>query len=118
MGAWGTGLFDDDTTCDVKDQFIEYIEEGNSAEEATKFVLEEYVDEFDIEEELEEISLVYIGLAAIQLEKGCLQEEVRNKAIELIERGADLELWEEADTEDYEERKRVLDEFKQQLINS
>ncbi|MGM2834639.1 DUF4259 domain-containing protein, partial [Bacillus cereus group sp. Bce025] len=23
MGAWGTGLFDDDTTCDVKDQFIE-----------------------------------------------------------------------------------------------
>ena len=27
MGAWGTGLFDDDTTCDVKDQFIEYIEE-------------------------------------------------------------------------------------------
>ena len=33
MGAWGTGLFDDDTTCDVKDQFIEYIEEGNSAEE-------------------------------------------------------------------------------------
>ena len=98
MGAWGTGLFDDDTTCDVKDQFIEYIEEGNSAEEATKFILEEYVDEFDIEEELEEISLVYIGLAAIQLEKGCLQEEVRNKAIALIERGADLELWEEADT--------------------
>ena len=51
------------------------------------------------------------------MEKGCLQEEVRNKAIALIERGADLELWEEADTEDYEERKRVLDEFKQQLIN-
>lgn len=69
MGAWGTGLFDDDTTCDVKDQFIEYIEEGNSAEKATKLILEEYVDEFDIEEELEEISLVYIGLAAIQLEK-------------------------------------------------
>ena len=104
MGAWGTGLFDDDTTCDVKDQFIEYIEEGNSAEEATKLILEEYVDEFDIEEELEEMSLVYIDLAAIQLEKGCLQEEVRNKAIALIER-ADLELWEEADTEDYEERK-------------
>lgn len=90
MGAWGTGLFDDDTTCDVKDQFIEYIEEGNSAEEATKLILEEYVDEFDIEEELEEMSLVYIGLAAIQLEKGCLQEEVRNKAIALIERGLTL----------------------------
>ena len=117
MGAWGTGLFDDDTTCDVKEQFIEYIEEGNSVEEATKHILEEYVDEFDIEEELEVMSLVYIGLAAIQLEKGCLQEEVRSNAIALIERGADLELWEEADAEDYEERKKVLDKFKQQLIN-
>lgn len=28
MGAWGTGLFDDDTTCDVKDQFIDYLDEG------------------------------------------------------------------------------------------
>ncbi|EDZ54660.1 MarR family transcriptional regulator [Bacillus thuringiensis] len=117
MGAWGTGLFDDDTTCDVKEQFIEYIEEGNNVEEATKLILEEYVDEFDIEEDLEVMSLVYIGLAAIQLEKGCLQEEVRNNAIALIERGADLELWEEADEEDYEERKKVLDKFKQQLIN-
>ncbi|KAA0764547.1 DUF4259 domain-containing protein [Bacillus sp. SH5-2] len=117
MGAWGTGLFDDDTTCDVKDQFIEYIEEGNSVEEATKLVLEEYVDEFDIGEDLEVMSLVYIGLAAIQLEKGCLQEEVRSNAIALIERGADLELWEEAGEEEYEERKKVLDEFKQQLIN-
>ncbi|PEC66972.1 DUF4259 domain-containing protein [Bacillus toyonensis] len=99
MGAWGTGLFDDDTTCDVKEQFIEYLEEDNSVEEATKLILEEYLDEFDIDEDLEVMSLVYIGLAAIQLEKGCLQDEVRNNAIALIERGADLELWEEADAE-------------------
>ncbi|EJR54038.1 hypothetical protein IIO_05874 [Bacillus cereus VD115] len=117
MGAWGTGLFDDDTTCDVKEQFIEYLEEDNSVEEATKLILEEYLDEFDIDEDLEVMSLVYIGLAAIQLEKGCLQNEIRNNAIALIERGADLELWEEADAEDYEERKKVLNTLKQQLIN-
>lgn len=117
MGAWGTGLFDDDTTCDVKDQFIEYLDEGNSAEEATKLVLEEYLDEFDIDEDLEEMSLVFIGLAAIQLEKGCIQDEVRSNAITLIERGADLELWEEAGEEDYDERKKVLNTLKQQLIN-
>ncbi|OOR05675.1 MarR family transcriptional regulator [Bacillus mycoides] len=117
MGAWGTGLFDDDTTCDVKDQFIDYLDEGNSAEEATKLVLEEYLDEFDIDEDLEEMSLVFIGLAAIQLEKGCIQDEVRSNAITLIERGADLELWEEAGEEDYDERKKVLNTLKQQLIN-
>ncbi len=55
------------------------------------------------------MSLVFIGLAAIQLEKDCLQEEVRSHAIILIEQGSD--------EEDYEERKKVLIALKRQLIN-
>ncbi|MCP3738212.1 MarR family transcriptional regulator [Rossellomorea sp. BNER] len=117
MGAWGTGIFDDDTTCDVRDDFIDFLEEGNSAEEATRIILEEYLDEFTIEGDLEVMSLVYVGLAAIQIEKNCLQETIRKTAIELINRGADLELWEEADEQDYEERKKVLQELKQKLVN-
>jgi Domain of unknown function (DUF4259) len=117
MGAWGTGIFDDDTTCDVRDDFIEYLDEGKSTEEATKIILEEYLDEFDVDEDLEVMSLVFIGLSAIQMEKNCLQEEVCTKTISLIERGADLELWEEADEEDFKARKKILDELKQKLIN-
>ncbi|EJR29557.1 hypothetical protein IIG_03881 [Bacillus cereus VD048] len=45
------------------------------------------------------------------------QDEVRSNAITLIERGADLGLWEEAGEEDYDERKKVLNTLKQQLIN-
>jgi EAL domain-containing protein (putative c-di-GMP-specific phosphodiesterase class I) len=117
VGAWGTGIFDDDTTCDVRDDFIDFLEEGNSAEEATRIILEEYLDEFTIEDDLEVMSLVYVGLAAIQIEKNCLQETIRKTAIELVNRGADLELWEEADEQDYEERKKVLQELKQKLVN-
>ncbi|MEW5548982.1 MarR family transcriptional regulator [Peribacillus frigoritolerans] len=117
MGAWGTGLFDDDITCDVRDSFIDYLDEGNTVEEATQYILEEYLDEFNPEEDLEVMSLVYIGLSAIQMKKKCLQEQVRKTAIDLIEHGADLELWEEADTKDYEKRKEVLGEFKEKLIN-
>ncbi|WP_175990216.1 MarR family transcriptional regulator [Bacillus sp. Marseille-Q1617] len=117
MGAWGTGLFDDDTTNDVRDSFIDYLDEGNTPEEATQLILEEYVEEFDPEEDLEVMSLVYIGLSSIQLEKKCLQEQVRKTAINLIERGADLELWEDADSKEYEERRKVLREFKERLIN-
>ncbi|MEI4803987.1 MarR family transcriptional regulator [Bacillus sp. FJAT-51639] len=117
MGAWGTGIFDDDTTCDVRDEFIDYLEEGKTPKEATQTILEEYLDEFNTDDDLEVMSLVYIGLASIQLEKNCIQEQVRKNAIELIERGADLELWEEADENDYEERKKVLSEFKQKLLN-
>lgn len=28
-----TGLFDDDTTCDVRDSFMDYLDEGNTPEE-------------------------------------------------------------------------------------
>lgn len=116
MGAWGTGLFDDDTTCDVRDSFIDYLEEGNTPEEATRLILEEYLDEFDQEDDLEVLSLVYIGLSAIQMKKKCLQEQVRKTTIDLIERGADLELWEDAEPKDYEKRKKILSEFKEKLI--
>lgn len=119
MGAWGTGIYDDDddTTCDVRDDFIDYLDEGKTAEGATKLIIEEYLDEFDMEEDVEVMSLVFIGLSAIQMEKSCLQEEVRNHALNLIERGADLELWEDADEGDFNERKKVLSELKQQLMD-
>ena len=53
------------------------------------------------------------------MEKDLLQEEVRVKTIELIDRGADLELWvEDGEDEDFEERKKVLNEFKAKLIGA
>ncbi|MDQ0115605.1 DUF4259 domain-containing protein [Paenibacillus harenae] len=118
MGAWGTGIFDDDTTCDVRDQYNDLLEEGLSAEEASRSILENYHDEFEDEEDLDVMSLVYIGLAGAQLEKNQLQKEIRLKTIELIEKGADIELWEDSEEEDLVERKRVLCEFKQKLIDS
>ncbi|GIN86194.1 hypothetical protein J6TS2_25800 [Heyndrickxia sporothermodurans] len=116
MGTWGTGIFDDDTTCEVKENFIDYLNEGKTVEEATQIILEEYFDEFNMDEDLEVMSLVFIGLSAIQMEKNCLQEQVRSNTINLIERGADLELWEDGDN-GYEERKKVLSELKQKLMN-
>jgi len=117
MGAWGTGIFDDDTTSDVKEDFIDHMIEGKTAHEATQMILDGYLDEFDMEEDLEVMSLVYIGLSAIQMEKNCLQEDVRTHAIKLIERGADLELWEESEEEEFEGRKKILSEFRQKLLS-
>ena len=117
MGAWETGVYDDDTTCDVRDDFIDYLDEGKTAEEATRLIIDEYLDEFDMDEDVEVMSLVFIGLSAIQMKKNCLREEVRNHALHLIDRGADLELWEEADERDFNERKKVLSELKQQLMD-
>ncbi|MCP8968292.1 DUF4259 domain-containing protein [Ectobacillus ponti] len=119
MGAWGTGIFDNDTTCDVRDDFYELLEEGLSVEEATKEILNTHLEDHDEEEDLEVVSWVYTGLAAAQLEKNLLQEEVRVKALELIDKGADLELWAEGgEDEDFEERKKILNELKSKLIHA
>lgn len=117
MGAWGTGIFDDDTTCDVRDDYYDLLAEGLSAEEASKSILDSYHEEFDDEQDLEVMALVYLSLAGAQLEKHHLLNEIRIKTIEIIDTGADLALWKDSGTEDFEERKKVLSAFKHQLIN-
>jgi len=47
-----------------------------------------------------------------------LTSSVKKKAIKLIEKGADLALWEGGDDESYKERKKVLEEFKNKLNNT
>lgn len=118
MGAWGTGIFDGDTPCHVREDFILYLGEKRSSKKATETMLAEYMEEFDAKEDAGILSLMYIGLAAVQLEIGCLQDNVRKCALEIIDRGADLELWKEVDEDHYVERKQVLDELKQKLLDS
>jgi nanoRNase/pAp phosphatase (c-di-AMP/oligoRNAs hydrolase) len=118
MGAWGTGIFDGDTPAQVREGFILYLGEKGSSKKATEKMLAEYLDEFDEKEDLDVLSSMYIGLAAVQLEIGCLQDDVRKCALEFIDRGADLELWREADEAGYRERKQVLEELKQKLLDS
>lgn len=118
MGAWGTGIFDGDTPSDVRDGFILYLNKEGSSKKATETVLAEYFNEFEKDSDSGVLSLMYIGLAAVQLEKGCLQEKVRLLALETLNRGADLDLWKEAGEDEFMERKSILDELKQKLLDS
>ena len=36
MGTWGTGLYQDDTTCDIKEDYLDLLKVGMSKEEALK----------------------------------------------------------------------------------
>ena len=40
MGAWGTGVFSDDTASDVRDNYLDLIGDGLSGVEATKLLRE------------------------------------------------------------------------------
>lgn len=119
MGAWGTGLWEDDLACDIQDEWNELLDEGMTPRKAAKIILKSWLEELeDYDDDLErqpDEAILYISLAALQMRHRALTIGIKKKAIELIDKGADLELWEDSDKQDYEERKKFLMEFKEKL---
>lgn len=122
MGAWGTGLWEDDLSCDIQDEWNELMDEGVSPRKATKIILKSWQEEFsdydDDEDKQADESILFISLAGLQMRHKALTASVKKKALQLIEQGADLALWEEGDDESYRERKEVLEKFKNKLKNT
>lgn len=112
MGAWGTGLYQDDTTCDTKDEYITYLQIGMTNEEATRRIIEENDWCFEYEDEG---ALLWFALADTQWKYGRLIDEVKEKAIECIDSGVDLEKWREEDEKLCEKRKKVLEALRERL---
>lgn len=110
MGAWGSGIFDDDTALDIRDNFEEYIENGLSIIEATERILEEYRDEIE-----DDGPIIYLTLASLQMDKGELQKNIKEAALDIIENGKGLEVWEESGEDELENRKNVLNQLKLKL---
>jgi hypothetical protein len=65
MGTWGTGIFDDDTGCDVRSHYRRALRAGVPGPQATDQILRDHapsLDPFDIP--------VWLGLAATQTQLG------------------------------------------------
>lgn len=113
MGVWDTGIFDDDMAMDIKAEFDDAIAEGMTVKEATKQILQSFED---VLEDEDESPIVYLALAALQLEKGTIQKNIKKKALQVIESGQGLERWKEAGDELLVQRKEILDELKSSLV--
>ena len=92
MGCWGSGLYQNDAACDVKDAYIGFLEEGLSNSEAYTKTLEKCQGYIGYPDE----PLLWLALAETQWRLGRLTPEVKEKAMEWIEKGAGIELWEES----------------------
>lgn len=110
MGTWGVNLYQDDVSLDVRDEYINFLKVGMNNREATKMLIENYVDIMDEEE----IPLFWFALADTQWKYGRLLAEVKEKAISYIDAGTDLKHWEE-DERQYKRRQKVLKELKDKL---
>ena len=93
MGAWGSGLYGNDTTCDVRDTYMGFLKEQLSNQEAYEKTLKEYEEDT---KDPEEAPLFWYALAETQWKVGRLMPEVKGKALEWIEKEGGMVLWEES----------------------
>jgi len=112
MASWGTAIFSDDTACDVRDDFKDYIGDGYSSSEATKLIITEWQKSLD---DSEEESVFWLSLAVTQWNIGRLDKNVKDKAISIIDLGSDLDRWE---GKSRTQRSKVLEKAKEKIESS
>lgn len=112
MSAWGTGLFSDDTTCDVRDSYIKNLKAGLTDTEATKEIISRFSK---LMSDTQVACLVYFALADTQWRYGRLDPHVKKQALDLLCSGGDVCFWEQDAPGDAAARKKVLAALKQRL---
>lgn len=111
MGTWGTGLYSDDTACDVRDDYKDILGDGISEPEATKRLIEHWKSELS---DPYTAPVFWLTLADVQWNLGRLQEKVKKEALTVIENGSDLARW-LPDKKLEIKRKGVLERLSQKL---
>ncbi len=92
MGAWGFGIFDDDTACDVRDAYNQLLADGQTGSVATRTLRKDFKDVLDDEDDG---PTAWLALAATQWRLGRLEDRIKNKAIKIIDNGSSLHRWAE-----------------------
>lgn len=110
MGTWEVGLYQNDLSADVRGNYIAKLKAGKSDETALQEILLEYKEEMkDIDCKYD----FYLGLADTLWKKGRLPEEIRIKALQMIEEDRVSERWHSDRIKKM--RGKVLDKLKMEL---
>lgn len=113
MSAWGTAIFSDDTAADTRDTFTDFIAEGLTPAQATDRLI---ADSADLLDEEDDAGIFWLALAATQWRLGRLVDSVRDRAIEVIDSGADLRRWQDNPKAEINQRKKHLVKLREQLL--
>jgi hypothetical protein len=113
MGVWGTGLFQDDTACDIRDNYKDHLGNGLTGPEATARILTEYKSSLD---DPHEAGIVWLALAAAQWKHGRLEPATLANAVDVIDSGSDLQRW-TSGSPDLAKRRNVLQKARLQITS-
>jgi hypothetical protein len=111
LGVWGTGLFSDDVACDVRDHYRELLEDGVEDAAAITSTVEKYRAYLE-----EPNGVALLAFAVTQSKLGRLDPDIRDRALAVLDRGADLEMWERDNPKLVPRRRAVLEKARAQLI--
>jgi hypothetical protein len=114
MGTWGTGLYSDDTTSEVRDQFRSHLASGLPPTEAEARILARYNSLLD---DHQVACLVFFALADVEWRLGCMSDAVRQRALDLLDRNGDLEHWATEAPRDVPARRRTLNALRERLLS-
>jgi hypothetical protein len=90
MGTWGPGIFSNDVAADARSEWRDALVGGEDPAAASTRIIRAFGGGLGDAE-------FWTGLAAAQHETGHLQDDVRDRALEVVSAGADLDHWEGAD---------------------
>lgn len=110
MGAWGPAIFSDDIAADIRGEYRDLLEDQVPDREASDRIIEAYCH-LDSDEE----HVLWLALAATQSHLGRLDDRVRSEALDVIDSGRGLDLWDEAGEKELAKRVAVLAELREQL---
>lgn len=92
MGFWGTSLYANDCTCDLRDDYKRHLCETSDDDEALKRIIIDYQHFWGTDEE----ALIWFALADTQWRLGRLSSEVKEKAIYWINHDGGMLFWEDS----------------------
>jgi hypothetical protein len=110
VGTWGTDLFADDEARDIRDHYRELLEEGAEDGTATRLTLEKFTAYLE-----EPGAIALVAFAVTQSKLGRLDPDIRDRAVAVLDGGADLEVWESENPKLLSKRRAALDKARAQL---
>lgn len=115
MGAWNASINGNDTAQDLKSEYQAAFFYNDVETALAK--IDTYVRSMFDESDEEEWSCYFYSLAEFMWKHGILTEDVRARAIDMIDSGFGLEIWELEGASTLNKRKKVLAEFRGKLLS-
>ncbi len=111
---WGVQLYMSDIACLVQRRMEDQLREGIPVETVTADVCRLLDRDYTTRDE--ELCF-WLALADLQWKHGVLMPEVKQKALEILDAGADMAFWTEVFPKRAEKRKKVLEKLHEQLLS-